>query len=128
MTDVGSLNHDSGYYSDQVRAASLIDKPALFVSFCKAAVAEREQGELELYQVGNSAVILAGNIITTPVKLFPNNLTAGERLLEELYRIGGQLDLAGQGGTSDEADEELWQEFKTVVSRYEASLRDKYRD
>jgi hypothetical protein len=128
MTHVGSLNHDSEYYFDQVRAASLVDKPALFASFCHAAIAEREQGEMELYQVGNSAVILAGNIITTPVKLFPKNLTESERLLEELYRLGGQLDLAGQAGTTNEADEELWREFKDVVSRYESSLRDKYHD
>lgn len=46
----------SNYYAKQMRAADLAEKPALLVQYCHAAIAERERGEIEIYQVGNRVV------------------------------------------------------------------------
>jgi hypothetical protein len=108
-------------YSKQIREASAADKPGLLVGFCRAAIAERERGELELHQVGSRLVTLAGSI-ELPAASLDKTLIPSEKLLDKLHAVGGRLDMAGQGGTTPEADEELWQEFKTLVDKYADSL------
>ncbi len=113
---------NSNHYFKATRAAAQASKPGLFVQYCRAAIAERERGEMELYIVGNQVVTLVGGFVMPPVKLLGDKLEPKYAILDQLYGVAGRLDFAGQGGTTPEADEELWQEFKLLVDQYAQSL------
>lgn len=104
-------------YYRSAKSASQSDKPALILQYCHAAIAERERGDMELYRIGTDLVSLIGGVEMPPVKLADGKLEPRFALLDELYGVAGDLDLAGQGGTTQAADEQLWYKFKQLVER-----------
>jgi hypothetical protein len=123
MVTESAYQQDSRHYRKQIRLADRSTQSALFLSYCIAAIAECERGELSLWQVGAQTLGLIGSMETPPVKLFSVKLTSSQQILDELHGVAGSLDMAGQGGTTKEADEKLWQQYKELVDKYEASLK-----
>lgn len=107
MNSKSALN----YYREGLNAPQS-HRQALLVQFCRAAISERERGEMELYQVGSKVVTLIGSM-DPPL---PDSL-------DDLLGVASELDMAGQGGTSAEADETVWANFKSLVADIKVASR-----
>lgn len=116
-----SSPNNSEYFANKMREASAAEKPVQLVQFLRVAIVERERGELEVFEVGNQVVTLIGDMpqLKSSLAETPNE---SERMLDELYRLGGNLGMAGRGGTFTEADEMLWQEFKALADKYARAI------
>jgi hypothetical protein len=53
-------DQSASYYYRATKSAPQNDNPAMLVKYCRAAIAERERGELELYQVDSALRFRAG--------------------------------------------------------------------
>jgi hypothetical protein len=111
------------HYYSAAKDALVAEKPALMLEFFRAAIAERERGDMSLWQVGTKTLSLIGSLKTPPVKLSNGGLMPSDVILDKLYGVAGGLDLAEQGGTTPEADEKLWQSYKQIVDEYEVSMK-----
>ena len=110
------------YHFRATRDALQAEKLSLLLKFCRAAIAERERGEMELWQVGTQTLTLIVGISAPPVKLLDRKLASQDAILDELHSVAGTLDMAAQGATTKEADEKLWQRYKELVDEYEDNL------
>jgi hypothetical protein len=101
-----------------VAEASQADKRGLLLQFLRAAISERERGDLEPWQVGSQVLTLIGGIDFPSTKL-QEKLTSEEKVTDKLHATAGQLGMTAQGGTSPVEDESLWWLFKSLVDEYE---------
>lgn len=117
-----SSNLDSQHYYDATKVATQAEKSALLLKFFRTAIAERESGYMSLWEVGNQTLSLTFGINIPKAELHSSKLEPQFAVLNMLIGVASGLDMAEQGGTSRDADEKLWQEYKQLVDEYEISL------
>lgn len=112
MTYTDHYQYDTTILSEdfkRLRDASLADKPALFVAYCRKAIEAKATGAMPMR---DAAYGIAG-------VMFMKELS--DPMFEDIVGLAGELELPAEFVSGD--PEQMWQGLITLIDRYDQTFQ-----